>query len=82
MILVFMSSFLRGYVRRNGIGIVLRTEQSIKSFVFIFQGVCLNFKSTFLRILTGKKHPKTKLQLLRKIQIWTSESLVHQIKSF
>ena len=35
-----------------------------------------------LRILTGKKHPKIKLQRLRKIRIWTSGLLVHQIKSF
>ena len=36
----------------------------------------------FLRILTGKKHPKIKLQHLRKIRIWTFGSLVHQINSF
>ena len=36
----------------------------------------------FLRILTGKKHPKIKLQCLRKIRIWTFGSLVHQINSF
>ena len=35
-----------------------------------------------LRILTGKKHPKIKLQRLRKIQILTFGSLVHQINSF
>ena len=35
-----------------------------------------------LRILTGKKHPKIQLQLLRKIQILTFWSLVHQINSF
>ena len=35
-----------------------------------------------LRILTGKKHPKIKLQRLGKIRIWTFESLVHQINSF
>ena len=35
-----------------------------------------------LRILTGKKHPKMKLQRLRKIRIWTFESLVQQINSF
>ena len=28
-------------------GVVLATEQSIKSFTFVFQSVCLNFKSTF-----------------------------------
>ena len=35
-----------------------------------------------LEILTGKKHPKIKLQCLRKIQMWTFRSLVHQINSF
>ena len=37
---------------------------------------------TILRILTGKKHPKIKLQRLQKIQICTLGSLVHQINSF
>ena len=37
---------------------------------------------SLLRILTGKKHPKIKLQRLRKIRIWTFGSLVHQINSF
>ena len=36
----------------------------------------------FIRILKGKKHPKIKLQRLRKIQIGTLGSLVHQINSF
>ena len=35
-----------------------------------------------LRILTGKKYPKIKLQRLRKIQIWIFGSLVHQINLF
>ena len=35
-----------------------------------------------LKILTGKKHPKIQLQLLRKIRILTFGSLVHQINSF
>ena len=39
-------------------------------------------RQTNLRILAGKKHPKIKLQHLRKIRIWTSGSLVHQINSF
>ena len=59
MILTFISSFYREYVRRSGnnlfehekvfqtIGIVLTTEQSIKSFTFISQAFCFNFKSTF-----------------------------------
>ena len=37
---------------------------------------------TELWILTGKKHPKIKLQCLRKIRILTFGSLVHQINSF
>ena len=42
-----------------------------------------NFQITVvLRILTGKKHPKIKLQRLRKIRILTFGSLVHQINSF
>ena len=35
-----------------------------------------------LRILTGEKHPKIKLQRLRRIRILTFGSLVHQINSF
>ena len=35
-----------------------------------------------LRILTGKEHPKIKVQRLRKIRVWTFGSLVHQINSF
>ena len=36
----------------------------------------------YLRILTGKKHPKIKPQRLQKIRIWTFGSLVHQINSY
>ena len=58
-ILVFISSFWRGYVRRseNNLfeqekvfqvsGVILATEQSIKSFTFIFLGFCLYFKPAF-----------------------------------
>ena len=35
-----------------------------------------------LKILTEKKHPKIKLQRLRKIRILTFGSLVHQTNSF
>ena len=35
-----------------------------------------------LRILTGKKYPKIKLQRFQKIRILTFGSLVHQINSF
>ena len=40
------------------------------------------FIESLLRILTGKNYPKIKLQCLRKIQIWTFGSLVHEINSF
>ena len=36
---------------------------------------------TYWRILTGKKHPKIKLQRLQKIRIWTFGSLAQQINS-
>ena len=42
----------------------------------------MNFNKDFLRILTGKKQPKIKLQRLRKIRILTFWSLVHQSNSF
>ena len=59
MILVFISSFQRGYVRRSGSnmceqekvfqisGVILAAEPSIKSFTFIFLGFCLYFKPAF-----------------------------------
>ena len=34
-----------------------------------------------LRILTGKKHPKIKLQRLRKMRMYTFRLLVHQINN-
>ena len=45
-----------------------------------FENVEPNFFK--LRILSGKKHPNIKLQRLRKTQIWTSGSFVHQISTF
>ena len=53
-------------------------EQSLSSY-FCADGCLIHVG---LRILTGKKHPKIKLQRLRKIRIWTFGSLVHQINSF
>ena len=59
MILVYISSFQRGYVRRCGSnmfeqekvfqisGVILAAEPSIKSFTFIFLGFCLYFKPAF-----------------------------------
>ena len=56
------------------------TRNLVDSMI-IFQR--FNFKdSIILRIFTGKKHPKIKLQRLRKIRILTFGSLVHQINSF
>ena len=42
----------------------------------------LVFVAHFLRLLTGKKHPKIKLQRLRKIRILAFGSLTHQINTF
>ena len=44
------------------------------------QKLCERYR--VLTILTGKKHPKFKLQRLRKMRIGTFGSLVHQINSF
>ena len=41
----------------------------------------LTKKAGELRILTRKKDPKIRLQLLRRIQLWTFVSLEHQINS-
>ena len=53
------------------------TEFALKFQKFQFHEYYVSF-----RILIGKKHPKIKLQRLRKIQILTFGSLVHQINSF
>ena len=42
----------------------------------------VSIDNKILRILTGKKHPKIKLQRLQKIRILTFGLLVHQINSF
>ena len=59
MILIFISSFWRGFVPRSGnnlfkqekvfqiSGVILAIQQSIISFKFIFLGFYLYFKSTF-----------------------------------
>ena len=44
--------------------------------------LCSFYSLRCLRILTGKKHPKIKLQRLQKIRISTFGSLVHQINPF
>ena len=61
MILIFISSFQRGFVRRSGnnlfkqekvfqiSGVILATEQIIKSLSFVFLGFWLYFKSTFMK---------------------------------
>ena len=60
------------------------SEKNIPSLVTVLQlpyeMLCDMYND--LRILTGKKHPKIKLQRLRKIRILTFGSLVHQINSF
>ena len=50
----------------------------------VFSPINFSTDSIFisLRILTRKKHPKIKLQRLRKIRIWTFGLLVHQNCSF
>ena len=55
-------------------------EQMFKQNYFLVKQK--NFMIFVLRILTGKKHPKIKLQHLKNIRIWTFESLVHQGNSF
>ena len=52
------------------------------SYDFICTNLWLNIPQIFLRILTGKKHPKIKLQRLGRIRIWTFGLLVHQTNSF
>ena len=61
----------------------------VLSFILIFgEYIALNIpyfsriqiKSIF-GILTGKKHPKIKLQHFRKVWIWTFGLLIHQIYS-
>ena len=39
-----------------------------------------HFTGSFLRELTGEKHPQIKLQRFRKVCIWTFWWLAHQIK--
>ena len=65
-------------------GRILVSEKNIPRLVTVLQlpyemhcDLC-----NYLRILTGKKHPKIKLQRLRKIRILTFGSLLHQINSF
>ena len=41
----------------------------------------MTFTSSWLKILTGKKHLQIKLQRLQKVWIWAFGSLLHQIKS-
>ena len=50
--------------------------------MIIGKNLCLIFMILELRMFTGKKYPKIKLQRLRKKRIWTLRSLVHQINSF
>ena len=54
--------------------IFLKKSQNQVQFICIL--------SVELRILSGKKHPKIKLQRQRKIRILTFGSLVYQVNSF
>ena len=45
------------------------TKEELKSYQDA--KLCYMCGKRFLRILTGKKHPKIKLQRLRKIRKWT-----------
>ena len=53
-------------------------EQNWKRFL----DSCIMFLRLISKILTRKKHPKVKLQRLRKTEIREFGSLVHQINSF
>ena len=46
-----------------------------------FEVSLLGFSISILRIITGKKHPKIKVQRFRKVRIWTFRWLLHQITS-
>ena len=60
-----------------------RIQANITEGAKVLQSIIkLEDKVSLLRILTGKKHPKIKLQRLRKIRLWTFGSLVHQINTF
>ena len=50
-----------------------------KEKVFKRRNLVTRSVKVILRIFTGKKRPKIRL---RKIQIWTFGSLVHQVTSF
>ena len=51
----------------------MRQGNSCRSLQDLFRMTLVDdlFRMTYLMILTGKKHPKIKLQRLQKIQIWT-----------
>ena len=71
-------SFEKGTTKKTQIfhifkRLFLKNFHTFKSLVFV---------THFLRLLTGKKHPKIKLQLLRKIRILAFGSLAHQINTF
>ena len=50
--------------------------------IYVFSETSSQCDKSWLRLLTGKKHPKLKLQHSQKIQRQTFWSLVHQINSF
>ena len=83
--LTFHHSLLAGLdIKFNVLGI---TETRLKlnslpTSTFEQKGYIIKLTTTELRILTGKKHPKIKLQHFRKIRIWTFRSLVRQTNTF
>ena len=83
--LTFHHSLLAGLDIKFNVRGITETRLKLNSLptsTFEQKGYIIKRTTTELRILTGKKHPKIKLQHLRKIRIWTFGSLVHQINSF
>ena len=64
------------------LGSNLRSSENFGFSRIIFLNLLDPNQLAILRILTGKKHPKIKLQRLRETRIWTLGSLVHQVNSF
>ena len=69
--------FKNGLLPSKKVGFICLNQSPVKTMNNVFYSI---LKALLLRILTGKKHPKIKLQRVRKI--WTFGSLVHQINSF
>ena len=74
------SHLLKNSVMENFISRAVSCVISIRFVGTKIERKCMEQKC--LRILTGKKHPKIKLQRLRKIRISTFGSLVNQLNTF